>query len=157
MISIIQTEIPRRSVSCQACLAAYSQGDTYYSILENGLRNDFCLSCWKKQAPSGNCVWKATVPFKKEVALPSENKLANAIKLLKTTLTECPYEGLLLALYFARKRHIIFRKDFTENAQTFSLYEVAATEEIIQVEKVSLASIQIDTFKRSIAAKLKEL
>lgn len=165
-ISILQTEIPRRFNSCQKCLAAFSSGDSYWSILENSGRQDFCTPCWTQipnekvtntQIPSARCFWKAVIPKKKENNSPAQTKIASAIDLLKDNIDQNHTEALLLALYLTRKRILIYRKDYVEGDQIFSLYEVLSTEEMIAVKKVSLRNIDLNSIKTSIASKLKEI
>lgn len=154
-ISILQTEIPRRCNSCQKCLAAFSCGDHYCSVLENTGRHDFCLTCWSQMAtPPLRCFWKATIPKKKEIVSPAQIKISSIIKLLKADLDKNPIEALLLALYLVRKRILTFRKDYVEGDQVFGLYEVISTEEMIAVKRVSLFNADLKTIKISIVSKL---
>lgn len=157
-ISILQTEIPRRSNSCQKCLAAFSQGDFYCSILEQTSRQDFCISCWKEMELSpASCFWKAAVPKRKEIISISQTKITSVIELLKAALDTNPAEALLLALYLVRKRALTFRRDYSEGDQVYGLYEVNATEEMIAVRKIPLNSIDLTSVKISIASKLNEI
>lgn len=157
-LSILQAEIPRRCNSCQKCLAAFSSGDPYWSVLQNAERQDFCISCWTEVSSTYDTIpcslWKATIPLRKECILPAQTKLFSTLNLLKESLEKDPVETLLLALYLVRKRILTFRKDYKEGSQVFGLYEINSTEEIIAVKKVSLLNIDLKAIKQSIASKL---
>ncbi len=157
-LSILQTDIPRRSKSCQKCTTVFSQGDNYCSVLEQTIRLDFCYTCWSevKLLPK-SFFWKAIVPQKKDSIDSAQTKFADIIELLKEILEKNAAEALLLALYLVRKRALIFRKEHLVGDQLYALYEVNSTEEMIAVAKVPLSALDLTPLKLSIASKLNEI
>lgn len=164
-LSLLPFQIPRRCNTCQECLAPLAMGETYFSRLTNGQREDFCNVCWNDNSKtikevSSNCQWKATLPTKKVTPTIPQTKQQNALALLKSLLQnpaeETLCEARILALYLARKRVLIFRRDFAEESQLYSLFEVNNTEEMLAVKKVSLETISLKELQQAIATKLGE-
>ncbi|MGZ3733231.1 MAG: hypothetical protein ACXU9U_05790 [Parachlamydiaceae bacterium] len=141
-----------------------TKGRFYFSRLVNGVRQDFCLSCWNDDNKSlkesvSNCQWKAELPSKKEIPSIPQTKQENALALLKSLLSspveETLVETRILALYLVRKRLLTFRRDFDEEGVRYSLFEVNATEEMLIVRKVSLEKANLPELQQTIATKLK--
>lgn len=153
--SVLHAEIPRRCGNCRTCSTPFSSGDSYCSILKDTDRHDFCIACWGRfqDIPSG-CHWKSTVPLKKETPSIPPTKFSVAVDLLRAGDAIEPAEAFLLALYLVRKRILAFRKDYRDGDRIFGLYEVISTEEMIPVRKVSLAGLDLESVKASIAFKL---
>lgn len=63
-------------------------------------------------------------------------------------------EALLLALYLARKKILINRKDFSDAGEIYSLFENSITEEMIVIKKISLTDIETEPLILSIIQKL---
>lgn len=163
-----QLEIPKRRSECAKNGETLLPGTDYYSILiENEefgyLRQDFCLPCWEilikeKQSPLAYTSWKSQVPVKKErQEEPSLKRHEKFIALLKEIAIkqspEAKAESYLLALYLARKKLLFLRHELKQNEETLLLFEIAATEEMITIPKVSL--IQAEKIQDQLAHQLR--
>lgn len=164
-----QIEIPRRSTVCAVGQESFAPGSEYYSALvegENGewKRQDFCLACWEASARE-ECVknarsyWKSKVPLKVESVPLSRNRDERALQLLKQALTiegsRNDEEAFVLALFLARSRVLFLRQQLQqEDGSTVNLYEVAATEEMLAVKKITLPQLQIEKIQQQLAAKM---
>ena len=166
-LKTLQLDIPRRNGDCTECRQKLSEGTPYYSVLneltENlSPRQDYCVSCWDRSPQKlklAKCHWKSRVPSKKENPLSSLEKEERALALLKEAISgkklENEAEAFVLALYLARKRIIQFRQEIEEFGQTYSLYEIIETEEMLPVKKIQLGTIDIVKIQAEIANKLK--
>jgi hypothetical protein len=156
--TILQPEIPRRLNQCHKCGVAFSGGDGYSSQLTAAAaRQDFCIPCFTTVAAApATSQWKGTVPIKQTVAAAAVplNKQQRLLELLKATIDEQPAEALLLALYLVRKKALLLRRDRVEAGCSYSMFEVAATAEIIAIRKTSLSQLDDTLLKESLAAKL---
>lgn len=163
---LLQTEIPRRARLCSIGQEPFSAGMEYYSVLigkGEGVyeRYDCCLSCWEKAGqqqyiPQAHSSWKSKVPAKSEQPA-SQNIHERALELLKASLEsgvefEAPHR-YLLAIYLARKRVILLR----DNIEDTQLYEVASTEEMLQIKVIDLTKIDVDQVQKEIDAKFKPI
>jgi hypothetical protein len=132
----------------------------YYSMLFEGekgtfVRKDYCVACGKGLAKQEGILsaWKGVVPErKKEVQPLSRNE--KALELLRAALEhegeEERQEAFVLALYLARNRFLLARKDLSPE---IALYEVAATEEMLAVRKVPLTTLAVSHVQQKLAQK----
>ena len=141
-------QIPSRARVCFGCQAPFTQGDNYASRLsKKGDRCDFCFVCWDKEKERGLALWKGQVP-KKTAIEERTDRLERALELLKEAESD-PKEAFLIALFLQRKKWLSLKAEYRDRL----LYEVVATEEMIEISKVSLSAA--DTFlQQSIAEKL---
>lgn len=124
---------------------------------ENGafIRKDYCHTC------SGSCAsqegvvssWKSVVPTRKKEQQPFDRN-ERALELLRACVArdevEEREEAFVLALYLARNRKLLQRKDLSPEV---ALYEIAATEEMLPVHKVSLSSLGVAEVQERLARK----
>lgn len=168
ILPLFQVTIPKRQSQCKHCHGAFSSAMTYYSLLEPleaGItRHDYCLPCWelkeKEAVKTGKTHWKSKVTGKSS----SENKSdktheAHALNLLRQAAGEKggeeQAEAFVLALYLARKRYLYLRQQIAQDdGSVIHLYEVAATEEMIPVKRVTLSKLHLEGIQKGIAAKL---
>ncbi|MBA3817143.1 MAG: hypothetical protein H0X29_11630 [Parachlamydiaceae bacterium] len=168
---VFQIEIPKRGSSCVLCQEHFGPGVEFHSTLKDSpdqgiyLRQDYCLSCWKKATPQLDLelfrsTWKSKVPIKKETSDLPKQRDARAMYLLKEALkgdrVDDYAETFILAMYLARKRLIYFRQDLLlEDGQKAALYEVAQSEEMLCVRKVAPSTLHIEKIQIALAAKFK--
>jgi hypothetical protein len=162
-------EIPKRSSCCVKGGESLNPGSDYYSVLikgdEEGVyqRQDYCVNCWSQaeQVPSGRSVWKSRVPIKKEGSELPKQRDARALYLLKELLTNqitptANAEAFVLALYLARRRLIVLRREVEREGQPpLSIYEVLETEEMVCVPKLSLSQLHVEQIQAELAKKFK--
>jgi hypothetical protein len=162
-LSLLPFQIPRRCNLCQECQSPFENGENYFSRLTKGERQDFCAVCWNDESKNiqntaSNCQWNALIPLKKAVSVIPQTKQQFALAILKELLAdssqETHSEALVLALYLARKKVLLFRRDYVEDNQRHALFEVASTEEMLCVKRVPLDSIDLVKLQSVIAAKL---
>jgi len=169
MSSQIQINIPKRGKICIAGQEVLSPGMEYFSLLiENktdGIeRQDFCAVCWNKsnveqEKKTFQKHWKSKVPTKRQAIVPL-NRDEQILSLLKSTLQGTNLKDLemsfVLALYLARKRFMLLRKEIKqENKTVLQFYEIPETEEMILVQKIELSGLQIEQIQLQIAKNLK--
>lgn len=170
--NIFQIEIPKRSSTCMEGQEPLIAGMEYYSILvplEQGSyqRHDFCLTCWESKAKeryliTGKTGWKAKVASKVEVEdLSKKTRDEKAFVLLKeaiqTSNAEDWAETFVLALYLARRRILYLRQELPQtDGSTLCVYEVAATEEMLSIQRRSLTHVNIQEIQEKIAQRLKK-
>lgn len=164
-----QIDIPRRASSCSECHENFSPGQGYYSVLGDEEvegsypRFDYCQNCWEKKKNSDDyghfhSSWSASVPLKKEASELPKQRDARALYLLKQVLNqneqESSAEAFVLALYLARRRRIYLRQEMKlHNGVPASLYEVAETEEMLCVPRLSLSELQVEKLQAELAKK----
>jgi len=164
-----QLEIPKRSHTCSSKGETFVPGAEYYSIVLDGdagllQRRDFCTGCWENSAkkewlPEARSNWKSVVPKKAEVPKKVEKNEEHVLELLKEALnaegSEAQAEAFLLALYLARKKQIYLRQQLKDaNGELISLYEVAATEEMLCVRRCALSALQMDSIQKRLMDQL---
>lgn len=171
MTTLFHIQIPKRSKVCFLGQEILSPGMDYYSLLiENNTheyeRQDFCALCWSKfldtPDPGKKTLgkhWKSKVPTKKDAPQVPQNRDEQILSLLRSSLTgdmpEDRDESFVLALYLARKRFMLLRKEIAqEDRSIIQLYEIPETEEMILIPKIELSSLQIETIQLKIAKKL---
>lgn len=169
MSSQLQIQIPRRSKVCMLGQEVFSPGMEYFSLLienkaEGIERQDFCAVCWNKlseetEKKTAKKHWKSKVPDKKQVIVPL-NRDEHILSLLKNSLEGTTQEDLemsfVLALYLARKRFMVLRKEIKqENKTIMQFYEIPETEEMIPVQRIELSTLQIEQIQLQIAKNLK--
>lgn len=171
MTTLFHIQIPKRSKVCFSAQEVLSPGMDYYSLLiENNtheyVRQDFCAVCWSKflDLPDGKKKtlgkhWKSKVPVKKEAPQVPQNRDEQILSLLRNSLSgDMPEDremSFVLALYLARKRFMILRKEMRQEDKTvIQLYEIPETEEMILIPKIELSSLQIEDIQLKIAKKL---
>lgn len=171
MRTIFQQEIPRRKQICFMGSELFSPGMDYYSLLkedETGkwLRHDFCIDCWEKfagqrprnQTDDKASYWKSKVEDKKIYAKSSIDRNERALELLLQALAknspEDIEEAFILALYLARNKKLVIRKEINHPGESSAIYEILATEELLIVPKLNLSQLQIEKIKGTLAIKL---
>ena len=169
-MALIKFEIPPRSRRCEFGKEDFSQGMEYYSVLEDteneGFhRKDYCETCWEKllldpeTASFGKVHWKSRVPVKKQDSYSSLQRDEKAMELLKEILQDGRKEdapqAFVLTLLLVRNKMLQFKQEILDDdGQVVLLYEVAATEEMIAVQKIDLSLIQIEKIQKILAEKL---
>ena len=167
---MFQIEIPKRAPCCIKGGEPLLHGSEYYSVLVLGesegifRRQDYCLSCWEQSADLNvsqqmNSSWKSTVPLKKEASELPKRRDDKALYLLKEILANQESkstiaEAFVLALYLARRRLIFLRQEMKrEGKLPVCIYEVADTEEMLCVTKISLSDLHIEEVQLELAKK----
>ena len=165
---MFQIEIPKRGAVCAHHGEALTPGSEYYSALKAGeqegllSRKDYCAACWEtlqqnKQLLDVISSWKSMVPPKKEGSDLPKQRDERALYLLKEALASSEDrrdEAFVLALYLARRRRLYLRQELKRaNQPPASIYEVAETEEMLCVPKVSLSQLQVETVQIELAKK----
>lgn len=164
---MLQIEIPKRASHCFKGGELLNQGDSYYSALILGQnehvyqRQDYCLTCWKEcgqSIPAMASSWKSIVPKKKEKSELPKRRDDRALYLLKEALANLEAEGakeeaFVLSLYLARRRLIAVRQELMKEGKPFSLYEVAETEEMFCIPKISLSELKIEKVQQELSKK----
>ena len=95
--------------------------------------------------------WKGKVPAKTKLEEKTD-RLEKALVLLRDG--EDPVEKMILALFLARKKWLHLRDEYKKGERTILLYEVVATEEMLEIEKKVLELKDAEK-QASIAAKLR--
>lgn len=168
--------IPKRGPCCSKGGEAFHPGTEYHSILLETSQNryqrqDFCSVCWDSCTREeilhlAKSHWKAQVIVSAKqndkALLPKQEHVTDEqiLLLLKTTLAsekdEDHAEAFVLALYLARKKILILRQQFDQEAQTIFLYEIASTEEMLPIKKIPLSELQTAAIQQRLAAKLQK-
>lgn len=152
-------EIPRRSDQCCACQTRLAHPHCYYSALKNegaGLqRSDYCPHCWEEYQQASHvllpvCYWNAKPAQPAAVVRMPSSQDEWALELLRQQKVS-HQEQFVLALYLARRRILLYRKELEQNGEKWQLFEVAKSEEILAIPKVELAAIDIAAVQESIA------
>lgn len=162
-----QISIPKRAACCAHGQEPLTPGMEYYSILkddgEDGsyVRHDYCPTCWQqlhKQSATQTIrsSWKSHIPSKKEASELPKQRDERALLLLKEALlrqdSEAEAEAFMLALYLARRRRLFLRQEMEiKKGKRSSLFEVAETEEMLCVPKLSLSDLQIEKLQIELA------
>ncbi|HEV8051940.1 MAG TPA: hypothetical protein VGP47_05550 [Parachlamydiaceae bacterium] len=167
---MFQIEIPKRASCCVKGGELFLQGEEYYSSLvrveneEVYQRLDYCPVCWEKTADLQasqhmSSSWKSTVPLKKEASELPKRRDDRALYLLKEVLAgqesnSSIAEAFVLALYLARRRLVFLRQEVKrEGKLPLCVYEVAETEEMLCVPKLSIADLQVEKVQLDLAKK----
>lgn len=156
-------QIPKRSSTCSIGLEPFEPGVVYFSLLKENEkseveRKDFCSACWEntheKHAQSIK-YWKSKV-VKKNVNAPPPTKNAQILQMLKSSieLEENVEESFVLALYLARMKVLILRKEMRDKDSILQVYEVAQTEEILVVKKIEISKLKTHEIQTKIALAL---
>jgi hypothetical protein len=164
---MFQIEVPKRASSCCKGGEIFLPGAEYFSVLvkcsdEMYRRQDYCLTCWESNGEiSKNAAssWRSSVPLKKEGSELPKQRDARAFYLLKEA-TSSPYndasiaEAFVLSLYLARRRLICLRQEIHQEGKLpLCLYEVAETEEMLCVPKISISDLQVEIIQIELAKK----
>lgn len=169
--SVFQIEIPKRTTICHSCQQPLNPGSEIFSALKEGQiegaydRQDFCLSCWNKPSAQDSnstvqSLWKSKIPLKKPVSDLPKQRDARALCLLKAALNSSEpddqAEAFILALYLGRRRLLYFRQDLVlEDGQAACICEIAETEEMLCIRKISLSNLQVEKVQQQLAKKFK--
>jgi hypothetical protein len=162
-------DIPKRHSQCSHAQEELTPGNKMYSaVFEEGQafsREDYCSQCWtklQKEAKMHEAVtfWKSVVPEKKEVKEIFLDRDDKALALLnqykESEQVDELHQAMILALYLSRRRKLYQRKEITNEAGHVTiLFEVPQTQEIIAVQKIDLATIDITKTQIMIANSLK--
>lgn len=168
---IFQIEIPHRSKVCAQQGEDFVAGTPYFSILfeeeKQFLRKDFCAACWENSAKLEwshkiDGYWRSTVSAKKVDPMPKQekNRDERALDLFRQALASSSVEdceeAFVLALYLARRKFLYARQERAREKEQITLYEVAETEEMLAVRKMSLTPEQIASIQQRLAVKLRQ-
>lgn len=163
-------DIPKRHSQCSHAKEELVPGnDMYSAIFEEGhslSREDYCSQCWthlQKEANMHEAVtyWKSVVPEKKEVKEIYLDRDDKALALLKkfsqSDNIDETHQAMILALYLSRRRKLYRRKEeINDQGEGIIFYEVAQTQDFVQVKKVDPQNIDIPKIQKMIAANLKD-
>lgn len=160
----MKIEIPRRSLHCALGNESLQEGMWYYSVLEEEVRRDYCCRCWMEMGEKlPHPFWKAKVLTKTSSQKRQVVDFSRyAFLLLKEALSkgneeeaqeEAQEEAFVLALYLARKRQLILRSEMQREKETFFLYEVVETEEMLTVKKLDLSTVEAEKVQNDLAKK----
>jgi hypothetical protein len=168
-MALVKFDIPPRARRCNSCNKDFSQGMEYISVLdqindEGFGRQDYCVPCWKKlrdeslDTIAGKVHWKSAVPIKPQGSESALRRDEKAMELLRDILQdedeeEIP-EAFVLALLLARSKRLQLKQEIVQEEGTILLYEVAGTEEMLAIRKVSLSNIQTEKVQNIIAKRL---
>lgn len=133
----------------------------YFSVLVNDdeeekyHRQDFCSVCWGHEAfKQAKSFWKGRVPLQKELLKPPELNKEGLLTWLRELLAEeraeAATEAFVLALFLARRRQVVLRKELERQGQLFFIYEDPETEELFSVRKVPLTPEQLLAMQASL-------
>lgn len=167
---MFQLQIPKRAAHCMKGGEPLMQGSDYYSSLmrkeneEVYQRLDYCPACWERASDPSfvkypNSSWKSTVPFKKKTEPLTKSRDDRALHLLKEALSlpessEALAEAFILTLYLARRRFIFLRQEMKREGKfPLCIYEVAETEEMLFVQKISISHLSIEKVQLELAKK----
>lgn len=141
-------ELPRRQRHCVGCSEPFADKQEYHSTLEwhedvEYVRSDFCGECFATvvAAEKFPVVWTGTVVGSPPKKHDDTDRLDNLLAYLRDAATkpERVADAFFAALYLARKKVIVFRSEILRpDKRLLWIYEVAATEEMLMVEKVPL-------------------
>lgn len=165
MNSLFQLQIPKRNSRCFKGGEPLIPGMEYYSLLleekenQKVIRQDFCSVCWHDANIKGNVsnqsYWQSRIEHKLNEP-QSQSKVAKALSLLRKMLTEPNNEPELfvMALFLARARQLVLRREFEENGCQYYLYEVARLDEFVTIKKIELSLLETATIQHSLSQKL---
>jgi len=158
-MTLQQLDIPRRNATCQQCLQKLANEEFYFSLLEESQRQDFCKCCWEQKNKPTASFWK-TRPLKTQ---SQSNPLliqkeARALAHLKEMLgsSDTLEEQFFLALFLARKKVLSFKEEITKYGTLYQLFEVVATAEILNVQKINMLTVDAAKVQIEIAKILNE-
>lgn len=166
MNSLLQLEIPKRSMQCAHHGEKLLPGMEIFSLLmdmhetNRVARKDYCCACWHglgNKNANGNVkgFWKSRIP-KKEV-IDKSSRIDRAFDLLRSFQNEGDAkedEAFILCLYLSHARQIVLRQEFLREGIAYHLYEVLRKEEFITIKAPKLSDIQIEKLQRSLASQL---
>lgn len=155
-------EIPKRSSHCYKGKESFQSGMEYYSLLLDDdstqlIRQDYCTSCWKEVKTENSFgYWKSRIELKQEPKkITNKERIEKALSIITDSQShQDENELFLLALFLARARQLILRKEFVENNQAYQLYEIAHEDEFITIKKMRLNQLKIDALQTSLSDKL---
>lgn len=96
--------------------------------------------------------WQGRVPPKTKIE-QNLDRLERALQMLREG--EDPVDRMIMALFLVRKKWLELRNEYKKQGQTYQIYEVVATEEMIEIEKKVL-SLQDAIRQETIATRLRE-
>lgn len=158
-------KLPRRSNACQKCGQNLLAGSNYFSTISSDKlsaelqRSDYCHTCSAEPLTAADSHWKSTIAVKKTLLIGADKRLETALGLLLNTSNGSdeplsPEEAFFLALYLARKRILLFKKEIDDAGVRHQLFEVVDTEEMLAVKKVDFNAVDAATLQKAIAKKL---
>lgn len=165
MSSLSLFNIPKRNKTCCLGEEPFAPGMEYFSVIyENPhsyTREDYCLPCWKKASLKKEAkYWKARVAAaeKKEDTQEQDAKNRKALGLLQRLLTSpderSEAEAFVLALYLARQKQLIFRKQLRHAGIPYDLYEQESSGETISIRRMELDKLEVEKIRESLASQL---
>lgn len=168
MHPLFKIDIPKRSSHCIKGGERLIPGMDYYSLLldeetQKMVRQDFCPTCWQQAVTQGDLTknrghWQSRVDAKHEKgSAQSLNKIEKALSILKESQAMSERndaEIFVLALYLARARQLILRKEMKDKGSYYNLYEIANQDEFLTIKKVDLSGLEINTIQQSLSKKL---
>lgn len=167
--TFVPIEIPRRTPCCARGGEKLVPGMDYYSLLveqENKqiFRQDFCCACWdasfkERQDALGQGYWKSRIEAKKETDRSHLSKrVAKAYSLLETVLQQPKGQEakiFILALFLARAKQLILRREWKEDRQRYYLYEMAGEEKLLTIKHMDISPREIAQLEQSLTEQFK--
>lgn len=169
-MALVKFDIPPRARRCCLGNEDFTQGMEYISLLEEKddegyLRKDYCLACWKTagEAPGnpqiGEVHWKSQVPLKSRSDSKDMRRDVRALELLREILEtgseDEEGEAFVLALLLQRGKRLVLKQEIADQGkEPLLLFEVAGTEEMIPIKKISLSAIETEKLQHILARKL---
>lgn len=158
-MTLQQLDIPRRNTTCQQCSQKLIDEEFYFSQLENSQRQDFCKNCWEVKNKPTAYFWKTrTQKPQNQLSPHSTQKESRALAHLKEILgcSETLQEQFFLALFLARKKILLFKKEIIEYGTTYQIFEIAATAETLSIQKINMLTVDAAKVQAQIAKMLNE-
>lgn len=167
--TLFQIEIPRRNTQCFHAKETFTASMAFFSLLiedpEQGtIRRDYCQNCWNLSEHNAlrtgdHTFWKGKVPQKVDAARLPTDQNERVFYLLREALLSDDLikheEAFVLALFLARRRLIALRQERKQEGETFLIYEVLDTEEMLAVKKIELHQLQVEAIQKTLAEKMK--
>ncbi len=162
----MQLKIPRRHHKCQVGGETFEPGSSYHSILfeasnDEFERKDICIKCSEESQDhlEGACThWFSQIPEKHELDARGKSQVERSMTYLQQCMEDSQDEkALLVAMLLTRRKVLKLCQELTkDNGETFLLYEVVETEEILPVKKVDLSSVNLDQMQNELTEALKD-
>lgn len=158
-MKVLTQEIPKRGALCSSCQKPFSKGDELLSVLSEDppYRHDYCLTCGE-QAPSERPKWKSRIPLKIKSPYANMKKGERALAIFRDLLKEPADrwgEIFILAQYLEREKFLILRQDRVSlQGIPVSIYEIAATEEMLKIPRLDPKALPLDKIQVALASYL---
>lgn len=160
-MKILTQEIPKRGAFCTCCKKHFSKGDELLSVLleEPPYRHDYCLECGEG-APEEHPKWKSRIPHKVKSPYANMKKGERALAIFQDLLKDPEDrwgEIFILAQYLEREKILILRQDrISLQGIPVSIYEIAATEEIVKIPRLDPKALPLEKIQAALASYLSD-